>query len=126
MRISLPHVFVGFFAVAGVLAPAAALAFKVEDRDADGQYSVPKFDLEEQAKNFRKDGGTATATGNGYSIPLGNGSLEFGVRSGSGSAFNSGSVFSRNLGPGSSAESTRQEFDRRLAPPTSLEYNGVR
>ena len=89
------------------------------------QYGVPKFDLEEQSKNFRKDGSAATSNGNGlYETPFGNGKLQFGIQPGGSSNF--GSVFGPGLGPSGSAQSQRQEFDRRLAPPTSLEYNGVR
>ena len=55
MRFCLPHVVVGI-AAAFVLAAPAARAFTVENKDAAGQYGVPKFDLEEQSKNFRKDG----------------------------------------------------------------------
>ena len=41
------------FAIIALAAPAT-LAFTVENKDADGPYSVPKFNLEEQAKQFRK------------------------------------------------------------------------
>jgi hypothetical protein len=124
MRFSLPHVVVGI-AAAFVLAAPAAHAFTVENKDAAGQYGVPKFDLEEQSKNFRKDGAGATANGSGlYETPLGNGKLQFGIQPGGASNF--GSPFSPQLGPSLSAQQSRQEFDRRLAPPTSLEYNGVR
>jgi hypothetical protein len=123
MGYRLPHLVAGIFVAACAMAAPAAHAFTVENKDADGQYAVPKFDLEEQSKNFRK-GDAATAGKGDYSIPLGNGSVSFGVTPGS--AFNSGSVFSSQLGPAWSAQSSRQEFDRRLAPPTSLEYSGVR
>ena len=124
MRFCLPHVVVGI-AAAWVLAAPAAHAFTVENKDAAGQYGVPKFDLEEQSKNFRKDGSAATTNSNGlYETPLGNGKLQFGIQPGGSSNF--GSVFSPQLGPSLSAQQSRQEFDRRLAPPTSLEYDGVR
>ena len=124
MRVSLPQIVVGI-AAACVLAAPAARAFTVENKDAAGQYGVPKFDLEEQSKNFRKDGAGVTTNSNGlYETPLGNGKLQFGIQPGGSSNF--GSVFGPGLGPASSAQSQRQEFDRRLAPPTSLEYNGVR
>ena len=124
MRFRLPYVVVGI-AAAFVLAAPAARAFTVENKDAAGQYGVPKFDLEEQSKNFRKDGAAATTNSNGlYETPLGNGKLQFGIQPGGSSNF--GSVFSPQLGPSLSVQQSRQEFDRRLAPPTSLEYNGVR
>jgi hypothetical protein len=124
MRLSLPHVVVGI-AAAWVLATPAALAFTVENKDAAGQYGVPKFDLEEQSKNFRKDGAGGTTNSNGlYETQLGNGKLQFGIQPGGSSGF--GSVFNPQLGPAYSAQQSRQEFDRRLAPPTSMEFNGVR
>ena len=124
MRFSLPHMVVGI-AVACALTAPAAYAFTVENKDATGQYAVPKFDLEEQSKNFRKDGAGGTTNSNGlYETPFAGGKLQFGIQPGGSSNF--GSVFSPQLGPGLSAQNSRQEFDRRLAPPTSLEYNGVR
>ena len=124
MRFRLPSVVVGI-ALACALAAPAAHAFTVENKDAAGQYGVSKFDLEEQSKNFRKDGSGTTTNSNGlYETPLGNGKLQFGIQPGGASNF--GSVFSPQLGPSLSAQQSRQEFDRRLAPPTSLEYNGVR
>ena len=110
MRFRLPHVVVGI-AAAWVLAAPAAHAFTVENKDAAGQYGVPKFDLEEQSKNFRKDGSAATTNGKSlYETPLGNGTLHFGVTAGRPSNF--GSVFSPGLGP-SGPRNSRQEFDRR-------------
>ncbi|MEA2979318.1 MAG: hypothetical protein QOF91_796 [Alphaproteobacteria bacterium] len=115
---------IGIFA-AGVLAAPAAHAFTVENKDEGAQYGLPKFNLEEQAKNFRKDGTDASWTGkNFYETPLGNGKLYFGVTQGSASNF--GSVFSPSFGAGDGARASRQDFNRILAPPTSLEYNGVR
>ena len=124
MRFSLPHIVVGV-AVACALTAPAARAFTVENKDATGQYGVPKFDLEEQSKNFRKDGASGTTNSNGlYETPFAGGKLQFGIQPGGSSGF--GSVFSPQLGPSLSVQQSRQEFDRRLAPPTSLEYNGVR
>ena len=124
MHFRLPPVVVGVAAV-WVLAVPAAHAFTVENKDAAGQYGVPKFDLEEQSKNFRKDGSGATTNSNGvYETPFAGGKLQFGVQPGGTSNF--GSVFSPQLGPSLSVQNSRQEFDRRLAPPPSLEYNGVR
>ena len=124
MRFCLPHVAVGI-AAAWVLAAPAATPSRWKTKTPTGQYGVPKFDLEEQSKNFRKDGSAATTNSNGlYETPLGNGKLQFGIQPGGSSNF--GSVFAPGLGPSMSAQSSRQEFDRRLAPPTSLEFNGVR
>ena len=128
MRFRLTHaclgIFLGIFA-ACVLVGAAAHAFTVENKDEGGQYGVPKFNLEEQAKNFRKDGSDAASTGKSlYETPLGNGKLQFGVTQGPASSF--GSVFSPGLGPMDGSRAWRQDFNRIVAPPTSLEYNGVR
>ena len=111
MRFRLPHVVVGI-AAAWVLAAPAAHAFTVENKDAAGQYAVPKFDLEEQSKNFRKDGAGATTNGNGlYETPLGNGTLQFGVQPGGSSNF--GSVFGPGLGPSGS----RSNLASGVRPP---------
>ena len=83
-----------------VLAAPAAHAFTVENKDEGGQYGMPKFNLEEQMKNFRKDGSDASSTGkNFYETPLGPGKLQFGVTQGPASGF--GSVFSPGFGPAS-------------------------
>jgi hypothetical protein len=104
------------------LASPAAHAFTIEDKDSTGQYAAPKFDLEEQSKNFRKNGAGLTSDGKGMlETPLGNGSLQFGVTQGP--TFGSGLGFG-GLGPAS--RNSRQDMDRILAPPTSLEYYGVR
>ena len=124
MRLCLPHAVIGMVA-ACVLAAPTAHGFTVENKDEGGQYGVPKFNLEEQMKNFRKDGSDASSTGkNFYETPLGNGKLQFGVTQGPASGF--GSVFSPSFGPSMSSQNSRLEFDRRLAPPTSLEYNSPR
>jgi hypothetical protein len=123
MRFRLPHVFLTLAATACGLAAPAAHAFTVENKDEAGQYTMPKFDLEEQAKNFRK-GDTSTAGKSDFSTPLGTGTLHFGVTQGPVSNF--GSVLSPGLGPSGSSQNSRLEFERRLAPPTSMEYNSVR
>jgi hypothetical protein len=108
-----------------VQAASAAHAFTVENKDEGGQYGVPKFNLEEQMKNFRKDGSDASSTGkNFYETPLGPGKLQFGVTQGPASGF--GSAFSPSFGPADGSRASRQDFNRVVAPPTSLEYNGVR
>src|SRR5215218_4255005 len=62
MGFRLPHVFLTLAATACALAGPAAYAFTVENKDEGGQYGVPKFNLEEQAKNFRKDGSEVSST----------------------------------------------------------------
>jgi len=105
-------------------AAPAAHAFTIENKDSEGQYGVPKFDLEEQAKRFRNDGtGTVVGSGNTYSTPIGDGKLQFGVTQGTAGGF--GSPFSSQLGPNSTAAHRRQ-FDRMLSAPSSLDYDGSR
>ena len=83
MRFRLPHIFLTLAATACALAAPAAHAFTVENKDEGGQYGVPKFNLEEQAKNFRKDGSDVSSTGKSfYETPLGSGTLHFGVTQG--------------------------------------------
>jgi hypothetical protein len=107
-------------AAAVMLAAPAAHAFTVENKDAAGQYTVPKFDLEEQAKNFRKTDGS-TAGKSDFSTPFGSGTFQFGVTQGP-----SNFGFAPGLGPTGLQQNSRQEFNRRLAPPTSMEYSGFR
>jgi hypothetical protein len=115
----------GMLVAACMLLAPAAHAFTMENKDAEGQYTIPKFDLEEQAKGFRKDGTAAPGNGKAlYETPLGNGTLQFGVTPGS--AFNSGSVFAPGLGPPDGLRASRQDFNRMLAPPSSLEYTAPR
>jgi hypothetical protein len=124
MRLNLIGNLIGLGVVAAsLLAGPAASAFTVENKDSEGQYGVPKFDLEQQAKGFSKDAINTPGGKTLYSTPLGNGTLQFGVTQGQG-AF--GSPFSSQLGPGLSSENSRQEFDRRVSPPSSLEYSGGR
>src|SRR5690349_21764308 len=69
-------------AVSAAFWAPAAHAFTMENRGAPGEYGVPKFDLEEQAKNFSKNGTDLSAKNDG-SIPFAGGSLQFGVQQGS-------------------------------------------
>ncbi|MEI8152288.1 MAG: hypothetical protein WCG92_11890 [Hyphomicrobiales bacterium] len=123
MRVGFSRLLVGACLWAAV-APAAH-AFTVENKDAAGQYAVPKFDLEEQAKSFRKDGSGGAAGGTGlYETPFAGGKLQLGVTQGPSSGF--GSVFAPGLGPDNSSAS-RQHMNRMLSPPSSLDFdNSVR
>lgn len=113
---------------ASLLTAPSALAFTMENKDGGG-YAVPKFDLEEQSRQFRKEGSAAGGINTGsktlYETPLGNGKLQFGVSQGAGSGFGS-PVYGSQLGPGYSGQYYRDEFNRRLAPPSSLDYNTPR
>jgi hypothetical protein len=114
MHIRLMQVGFGLLA-AMVFAAPSARAFTIEDKDAAGQFTVPKFDLEEQSKNFSKGSGDPYATGKTqWDTPVGK--LQFGVGSG---AWDSGS-------PSALSRNSRQDFNRITAPPTSAEFNGVR
>ena len=108
-------------AAAALLAGPAAQAFTIENKDSGGQYAAPKFDLEQQAKGFSKDATNAPGGKTLYETPFAGGTVQFGISQGPGA-----SPFSSQLGPSLSSQNSRQEFDRRLAPPSSLEYNGVR
>src|SRR4029079_16246469 len=102
MTLRLPCALLAAAAVWLAAAPAAR-AFSIENKDSEGQYGVPKFDLEEQTKHFRKDGtGTVVGSGNTYSTPIGDGKLQFGISQGSGSGFSS--PLSSSLGPDHSAD----------------------
>ena len=89
-------------------AAPAAQAFTLEGAE------VPRFDLEEQAKNFRKGADPQTGNKTSFDTPLGKGTLEFGARPQS----NFNSPFSFGPSSGSSLV-TRQDFDRLTAPPSS-------
>ena len=104
----LPGILFGIFAAAVLSAPAAH-AFTFENKDAAGDYSVPKFDVEEQAKNFRKDGsGTAANGKTSYDTPIGK--LEFGVGQGT-SHFG---AFGSGFGP--TPRDSRADFNRVVTP----------
>jgi hypothetical protein len=76
-------------------------------------YTVPKWDLEEQARQFQSNGSaTASSAGkNQFSTPFGNGTFELNVRQN-----NFSSPMSPTFG-GSQTGATRQQFDRLTAPP---------
>ena len=116
----LTHFGLGVLAAA-ILAPAA-LAFTSENRDASGtgQYVLPKFDVEEQAKNFRRgDGSTPAANVREIDTPFGKGTLQFGVQQRSSTNF--GSAFSPSFGPAFGSEAgtraSRSDYERMLSAP---------
>jgi hypothetical protein len=104
MRFTRKLAMLGLLAVAGAFAAPGARAFTIEGQSTD-QKGVPKFDLEEQAKNFRK-GGVDTSMKSDGSTPFAGGTLHFGVNN---STFGPGM-----LGP--SNRNTRQDFERMLTP----------
>ena len=88
-----------------LLAQPVVHAFTIQDGTGVGP--VPKFDLEEQSRNFRKGDLTTPGTGKGeWETPVGK--LQFGVQS------------NPRFGAGSGA-ADRRHFDRMLAPPNMRE-----
>ena len=117
MQIRLKHAHLGILAAVLTLAAPAAQAFTLGGEAANGTnsgYEVPKFDLEEQAKNFRTGGSTSTTPGKtDFNTPLGKGTMEFGVRQGPSSAFGFGPG---SLGPVSGSRANRMDFERMVTP----------
>jgi hypothetical protein len=108
MRIDPKLAILGFFAVSAAFA-APAYAFQMQNSDANA-YGVPKFDIEEQAKNFSKNGTDTTFKSDGSgSVPFAGGSLHFGVQQGS--TFNS---FGPGFGP--TIRNTGREFNHVVTP----------
>jgi hypothetical protein len=96
----------GVCAVTWLAGSTAAQAFTFQNAPQGGEYSVPKFDLEEQAKQFRKDGSDS----NKFSTPLGNGKLQFGVQQSPSSNLFPG------FGPTPGHRAGRADFERMLTP----------
>jgi hypothetical protein len=95
-----------------MLAAPAAQAFTLGGETAGGNknYEVPKFDLEEQAKNFRSGGAGGTTPGKTeLNTPIG--TMQFGVQQGPRSAFGPGS-----MGPASGSRVNRADFERMVTP----------
>ena len=102
----------GAVAAAWMLTAPVAQAFTIENKDQDGTgaYAVPKFDLQEQARQFSSGGSSLATPGKtDFSTPLGNGSVQFGVQQG---AFGSGSGF----GPATGSRANRADFERMVTP----------
>jgi hypothetical protein len=93
-------------AVAGVMAllgSPLAHAFTMENNQAD----QPKFDLEDQMKQFRTGQATGSTGSSSslYQTPFGSGTLHFGVQQGQG-------AYSSFSGP----RVTRDDFNRVVTP----------
>ena len=115
MQIRLKHAHLGALAAAFMFAAPTAQALTLGGEAANGTkdgYEVPKFDLEEQVKNFRSGGSTSTTPGKtDFNTPLGKGTMEFGVKQGPSSAF--------GFGPGGSSPGSRvnrMDFERMVTP----------
>ena len=101
----------GAVAAVWVLTAPAALAFTFENKDQDGAgaYAVPKFDLQEQARQFSRSGSGATTPGKtDFDTPIGK--MQFGVQQGP--AFGSGMGF----GPTTGSRAGRADFERMVTP----------
>jgi hypothetical protein len=119
MPIRLKHAHLGAFVAVLALAAPAAQAFTLGGEAANGTnsgYGVPKFDLEEQAKNFRNGGsGGSTPGKTDFSTPFGKGTMEFGVKQGPSSAFGVGPG---SIGPATGSRVNRMDFERMVTPET--------
>ncbi len=113
MRFRLTQAWFGIAAALVLAASAAhapaAHAFTFENKDSEGAYGVPKFDIEEQAKNFRK-GADSSNGKTSYDTPIGK--LQFGVGQGPASGF--GTFGGMGFGP--TPRNTRQDFERVVTP----------
>jgi hypothetical protein len=110
MGFPLKRLGLGTVAAAFILAAPAAQAFTFENKDQDGAgaYAVPKFDIQEQARNFRSGGAATTPGKSELDTPVGK--LQFGVQQGP--AFGSGLGF----GPMSGSRAGRADFERMVTP----------
>ena len=116
MQIRLKHAHLGALAAIFVFAAPAAQAFTLGGEAAGNRsnYEVPKFDLEEQAKNFRNGSSTSTTPGRtDFNTPLGKGAMEFGVKQGPSSAFGLGPA---GMGPATGSRANRMDFERMVTP----------
>jgi hypothetical protein len=111
MQVRLKITYLGALATALMLAAPAAQAFTLGGEAANGSsknYEAPKFDLEEQARNFRSGSGSTTGR-HDYNTPLGN--MQFGVQQGPRSSFGPG-----GMGPVSGSRAGRADFERMVTP----------
>ncbi len=92
---------------AAMLAPASAYAFTFEDGQGN---KIPKFDLEEQSRQFRTPDPSSAAAKQALETPFGK--LQFGVERNS-SAFRS--PFAPSFGAGT-GNADRRHYDRLFAP----------
>ncbi len=111
MQIRLKYAHLGALTAVLMLAAPAAHAFTLggEAAGGDKNYEVPKFDLEEEAKNFRSGGSGTTPGKTQFDTPVG--TMQFGVHQGPRSAFGPG-----GLGPSSGSRVNRMDFERMVTP----------
>ena len=110
MGIRLTQIALGVCTLAWIVGAPGAHAFTFQDAPGggQGQYAVPKFDLEEQAKQFRS--GSGSKDSDKWSTPVGNGKLQFGVQQ------NPQSNFFPGFGPTPGHRAGRADFERMLTP----------
>jgi hypothetical protein len=92
-------------ATALMLIPQGVCAFTMEDGKGN---TVPKFDLEEQTRQFRTQD-SAAANKNKWETPLGPGSLQFGIR-------RDGMGFGQPFGSSSTRQDDLRHKERMFAP----------
>jgi hypothetical protein len=104
------------FAIVAVLVAPAAHAFTLQNKDVNDPFGLPKFDIEEQARNFRSGAADApSANKKLFETPLGEGTFHFGVQQGSASNFPAPGVGSM-FGPEFNSRNTREDFNRVVTP----------
>ena len=100
-----------------VLAAPTARAFTMQSNDGSNPNALPKFDIEEQSKNFRTgQQGEAAGQDNKklFETPLGTGSLYFGVQQAPADVFSPG--FGSTFGQGFNTRNHREDFNRVVTP----------
>ena len=107
---SMIRTFVAALFIGAMAAPPTAQAFTFEDGKGN---AVPKFDLEEQARQFRKPEADLSATDNktGLDTPLGK--LQFGVER-TDSMFGYRSPFASGFSGSGNAD--RRHYERMFTP----------
>ena len=93
---------------AAMLTPASAYAFTFQDGQGN---TIPKFDLEEQSRQFRTPDPAASAAAKAVETPFGK--LEFGVQQRGTPMF--GSPFASPFGSGT-GNADRRHYERLFAP----------
>ena len=88
--------------------PAHAFTFENGSKSVD---SIPKFDLEEQSKQFRTPSLDTSASKGEYNTPIGK--LQFGVQPDN-SMYGYRSPFAPTFGPSGNAD--RRHYDRMFTP----------
>ena len=111
MGVRLTQIALGVCTLAWLAGGTTAYAFQFQDggQGAGGQYAVPKFDLEEQARQFRQ-GGSKDASK--WETPVGSGKLQFGVQQNGQQT----SPFAPGFSPTQGYRSNGAHFERMLTP----------